>query len=125
MIPRIGNGGASRSFHFGVDVAAPNGTAVYATATGTVSRNPLHDDVVVIHRADGVELEYWHLSPAVSSGQRVVAYQTIIGHILKPWAHVHFSERRGGTLRQSAAPGRHGAVCRPDVPGCSPAELRA
>jgi hypothetical protein len=106
--PRIGNGGASRSFHFGVDVAAPNGTAVYATATGTVSRNALHDDVVVIHRADGVELEYWHLSPSVSSGQRVVAYRTIVGHILKPWAHVHFSERRGDTYVNPLRPGAMG-----------------
>jgi murein DD-endopeptidase MepM/ murein hydrolase activator NlpD len=106
--PRIGNGGASRSFHFGVDVSAPNGTAVYATATGTVSRNPLHDDVVVIRRADGVDLEYWHVSPAVSSGQHAIAYRTIIGHILKPWAHVHFSERRGGTYVNPLRPGAMG-----------------
>ena len=106
--PRIGNGGASRSFHFGVDVSAPDGTAVYATVAGTVDRHPLHDDVVVIQRADGVELEYWHVSPAVSSGQRVIAYRTVIGHILKPWAHVHFSERRNGVYVNPLRPGAMG-----------------
>jgi murein DD-endopeptidase MepM/ murein hydrolase activator NlpD len=37
--PRIGgHNGAERQFHFGVDISAPNGTPVYATITGTVSR---------------------------------------------------------------------------------------
>ena len=106
--PRIGNGGTSHSLHFGVDVSAPDGTAVYATVTGTVARHPLHDDVVVIHGADGVDLEYWHVIPAVSSGSRTTAYQTIVGHIEKPWAHVHLSERRGGLYVNPLRPGAMG-----------------
>ncbi len=106
--PRIGNGGASRSLHFGVDVSAPDGTAVYATVAGTVDRHPLHDDVVVIHGADGVDLEYWHVIPAVSSGRRATAYRTVIGHIEKPWAHVHVSERRNGVYVNPLRPGAMG-----------------
>jgi len=105
--PRIADGGVSRSFHFGVDVSAPDGTPVFATATGSVSRHPLHNVVVVIHRADGVEFEYWHVIPTVTSG-RATAYQTIIGHIEKPWAHLHFSERRGGVYVNPLRPGAMG-----------------
>jgi hypothetical protein len=68
----------------------------------------LHDDVVVISRSDGSEFEYWHVIPVVSSGQRATAYRTIIGHIEKPWAHVHFSERRGGVYVNPLRPGAMG-----------------
>src|SRR5437016_1840459 len=47
--PRIGvdGGVVRRTLHFGIDVAAPNGTPVYATISGRVSVNPLHSDVVL------------------------------------------------------------------------------
>lgn len=93
--PRIGGHG-HRQFHFGVDVSAPNGTAVYATLTGVVSQIPRHWDALVVNGAGGTSFEYWHIVPAVRPGTRVVAYRTIIGHVEKPWAHVHFSERRNG-----------------------------
>jgi hypothetical protein len=91
--PRIGEGGR-RQFHFGVDVSAPNGTPVYATLSGRVSL--LHEDVVEISGADGVEFSYWHILPTVRPGSYAVAYRTVIGHVEKPWAHVHFSEARYG-----------------------------
>jgi hypothetical protein len=96
--PRIGHTahGESRTLHFGVDISAPNGTPVYATASGSISIHPLHRDVVVITSSRGFEFSYWHVIPAVSAGQRAVAYRTLIGRIEAPWAHVHFSERRGG-----------------------------
>ena len=49
-----------------------------------------------MRRADGVVFEYWHIEPAVEAGTRAVAYETVLGHIEKPWAHVHFAEYRDG-----------------------------
>jgi murein DD-endopeptidase MepM/ murein hydrolase activator NlpD len=109
--PRIGKGSGgerTHTLHFGVDVSAPNGTAVYATADGIVSRHPLHDDVVVLRAADGAELEYWHVEPVVASGESVQAYRTVIGHILRPWAHVHVAERRAGRYVNPLRPGGMG-----------------
>lgn len=93
--PRIGGAhGDSKQFHFGVDVSAPNGTPVYATVSGTVSF--IHPDAISIAAGDGLAFEYWHIVPTARAGQRVTAYATVIGHVEKPWAHVHFSERRNG-----------------------------
>jgi hypothetical protein len=105
--PRIA--GSSHTVHFGIDISAPNGTAVYATLDGIASRHPLHpEDVVVVTGAGGVAFEYWHVVPAVPAGARVVAYRTVIGHIEAPWAHVHFSERHGSTYVNPLRPGALG-----------------
>ena len=96
---RIGpdpDGTIHRTFHFGVDVSAPDGTAVYATVSGVVAANGLHPDVVRVLRGGGAELSYWHIAPAVRPGQRVVAYRTLIGRIEPGWGHVHLSEMHGG-----------------------------
>jgi len=96
--PRIGvgpGGVVTHTLHFGIDIAAPNGTPVYATVSGRVSIHPLHSDAVLVQSGD-LTLEYWHVVPAVRSGY-AVAYRTVIGHVEKPWAHVHFSERHGST----------------------------
>lgn len=109
--PRVGpdpDGTIHRTFHFGVDVSAPDGTAVYATASGLVAGNSLHPDVVRIMAGDGVEFSYWHITPTVRVGQRVVAYETLIGHIDPGWGHVHFSEVRNGTYVNPLRPGAMG-----------------
>ena len=102
--PRISNHGESRQFHFGVDVSAPNGTPVYATLTGTASIHPLHRDTVLVSGASGLQFSYWHIVPTIPNGQRVVAYETVIGHIEKPWAHVHFAEARNGVYLNPLRP---------------------
>jgi len=94
--PRIANHGESRQFHFGIDISAPNGTAVYATLTGRVYIHPLHDTTIAVAAANGTEFSYWHVVPVVRTGERVVAYQTVIGHVEAPYGHVHFSEWVGG-----------------------------
>src|SRR4051794_10011503 len=71
--PRIGDGGRQQ-FHFGVDVAAKNGTPVYATLSGRVYLD--HVDVVAIVGAGGLEFSYWHIWPTVHTGQYVSAYRT-------------------------------------------------
>ncbi|MFL5929459.1 MAG: M23 family metallopeptidase [Gaiellaceae bacterium] len=91
--PRIaGNDEAHGTFHFGIDISAPNGTPVYATLDGVASIHPLHHDTVIVSAGGGVAHEYWHVVPAIVPGQRVVAYKTVVGHVEAPWRHVHFSE---------------------------------
>jgi murein DD-endopeptidase MepM/ murein hydrolase activator NlpD len=109
--PRIGpddDGTIHRTFHFGVDVSAPDGTLVYATASGVVAANALHPDVVRILFGNGVEFSYWHIAPSVRPGQRVVAYETVIGRIEAGWGHVHFSEMRSGLYVNPLRPGAMG-----------------
>ena len=50
----------------------------------------------------------WHVAPAVHGGQRVTAYKTLIGHIIKGWGHVHFAEHRGGVYANPLRPGAMG-----------------
>jgi hypothetical protein len=105
--PRISNEGRTRQFHFGVDVSAPDGTPVYATLTGTATIHPRHATTVLVS-AGGIEFGYWHVVPTIRSGQRVVAYRTVIGHILEGQDHVHFSEARGGWYLNPLRPGGMG-----------------
>ena len=87
--PRIGAKG-SKAFHFGVDVSAPDGTAVYAVAGGTVHSEGAQNVGVVT--AGGRSHGYWHILKRVRHGQRVRKGQ-LLGHIAKGWGHVHFAER--------------------------------
>ena len=81
-------------FHFGVDISAPNGTAVYPVETGVVTR--VRADEIVVAAAAGRSFEYWHLHAAVRVGERVAAYRTLLGRIARPCGHVHLSELEGG-----------------------------
>jgi hypothetical protein len=108
--PRIGMTpkGMHESFHFGIDISCPNGTPVYATLDGVARIEPSLRNVVSIVGKDGrTVFAYWHIRPAVSNWQRVVAYETVIGHVLAPWEHVHFAESRDGV---SVNPLRTGAL---------------
>lgn len=106
--PRIaGLDEAHGTFHFGVDVVAPNGTPVYSPRDGVAGSNGLHRDVVTVSQGGGNTLEFWHVVPAVRPGTRVVAYRTVVGWVEKPWAHVHFSEAAGGVY---VNPLRRGAL---------------
>ena len=106
--PRISNHGRSRQFHFGIDISAPNGTPVYATLSGTISIHALHSTMVLIAGANGVEFSYWHVVPTVRSGQRAVAYKTLIGYIEEPYGHVHFSESSNRRYLNPLRPGALG-----------------
>jgi hypothetical protein len=116
--PRISNHGQSRQFHFGVDISAPNGTPVYATLTGRTWIHPLHPNTIAIVGRDGVEFSYWHVIPTVRTGEHVVAYRTVIGHIEAPYGHVHFSEARNGRYLNPLRPGAMGPFAddtRPEI----------
>jgi hypothetical protein len=110
--PRVGLApsgvGLTRSFHTGVDVVAPDGTPVYATLSGQVQLDPKNPDAVWVNGGSGMSFSYWHVIPAVRSGEHVTAYETIIGHVQRPWGHVHFSEIRDGAFLNPLRPGAMG-----------------
>lgn len=113
--PRVGDGG-HRQFHFGVDVSAPSGTAVYATLTGRIWIHPLHPNTIAIVGAEGVEFSYWHVIPTVRTGDHAVAYRTLIGRIEAPYGHVHFSETRYGRYVNPLRPGAMGPFVDDTIP---------
>lgn len=97
--PRIAESakGDSHSFHFGIDISCPDGTPVYATLSGRVVLDAVHPQTVSIIGANGnVSFSYWHVVPTVRNGQTAVAFRTIVGHVAKGWAHVHFAETQDG-----------------------------
>lgn len=97
--PRIGPtpSGTAHRFHFGIDVSCANGTAVYATIDGRARVESFRPETVAVEGDDGhTELQYWHIAPAVANGRRVVAYRTVVGHVLAPWEHVHLAELQDG-----------------------------
>jgi hypothetical protein len=99
--PRIGRD--SRTFHFGIDVSAPDGTAVYAVEPGTAFREGKGAvSVVSGHRVFG----YWHIAAAVADGAHVDRHE-LLGHIRAPWGHVHFAEKSGDSYRN---PLRRGGI---------------
>ena len=82
-------------FHFGVDISAPDGTPVYAIEPGTRPR--AHGQTVsVFPKRGGHQLSYWHVVPAVVTGQRVRRHQ-LIGHVVVGAGHVHLAEYKDGT----------------------------
>jgi hypothetical protein len=96
--------GQLSAFHFGVDIAAPDGTAVYAVEPGVVVRR--HATSVTIGRASGRRFGYWHIAPVVHSGTYVRLHQ-LLGYVLPGWGHVHFAESMRGDYRN---PLRRGAL---------------
>jgi hypothetical protein len=90
-----------RSFHFGVDICAADGTPVYAVAPGTVFR---YADAVAVRQADGHEFSYWHVEATVPEHSYVAA-GTEIGTVRAGWGHVHFAEWDGHTYVNPLRPG--------------------
>ena len=75
--PRVQD--ASHAFHFGIDVSAPDRTAVYAVTPGKVFIED-KGHAVAVQAPDGRAFGYWHVKPAVAHHQQVGLHQ-LIGHI--------------------------------------------
>jgi murein DD-endopeptidase MepM/ murein hydrolase activator NlpD len=90
------HGGGSFSFHQGIDVSAPDGTAVYPVVSGTVSA--MTPAWVRVDSGGGRMFEYWHIAPSVHIGQSVQMDSTVLGHILRGAEHVHLTEYQGGRV---------------------------
>jgi hypothetical protein len=99
--PRGGEGNMW-SFHFGIDIAAPDGTPVYAVEAGKVFFDFPHALAVVA--PDGRTFGYWHIIPQVRSHQFVRRHQRL-GYIADGWGHVHFAEHRNGQYVNPLRPG--------------------
>jgi hypothetical protein len=81
------------NFHNGIDISAPDGTAVYPVLSGTVQRlQPLE---LSVETADGRAFQYVHIVPIVRLGDHVVAKRTILGYVARTYGHVHLTEIRG------------------------------
>ena len=90
-------GGSGGEFHDGVDIAAPYGTAIRATADGKVEQsgwNGSYGISVTLYHRDGIETMYGHMSrAAVSAGQavkkgQVIGYEGSTGRATG--AHLHY-----------------------------------
>jgi hypothetical protein len=95
------DGSSSADFHFGIDVEAADGTAVYAVAPGVVR---VHGQAVAVAGPDGRELAYWHVVPVVRSGRSVRLHE-LLGHVAAGWGHVHLAERDAGRYVNPLRPG--------------------
>jgi Peptidase family M23 len=102
--PRNGHGDA-KSFHFGIDISAPTGTAVYAVEEGQAFVTRGREAVAV--RGPMRTFGYWHVKPVVRNHQFVRLHQ-LLGYIVDEGSgkHVHFAERdRRGFYLNPLRPG--------------------
>jgi murein DD-endopeptidase MepM/ murein hydrolase activator NlpD len=97
------NGAGTFQFHFGIDVSAPDGTAVYPVVSGRVAL--VNKDWLAVDAGDGRIFSYWHVAPAVAVGARVQEDVTVLGRIVKSAGHVHLTERDNGVAVNPLAPG--------------------
>jgi hypothetical protein len=91
--PRMGD--RSQLFHFGVDIAARDGTPVYAVAAGIAWIDPAFPRTVEVLDGTSHITSYWHIVPAVSRGMVVGTHQ-LLGHVAHGAGHVHLTERLDG-----------------------------
>lgn len=88
-------------FHYGIDLAAKEGTPIYAFATGTVTEcgeNSIYGNYFVLSHTDAFSTFYGHCSKLlVHTGQTVVKGQKIayVGNTGKSTgSHLHFEIRK-------------------------------
>ncbi len=88
--------------HYGIDIAAPEGTPVVAASSGIVSRSYYSDTyghAVFIEHDNGLETVYAHLHErVVAEGDRVLKGQVIgsVGNTGRSsGSHLHFEVHRG------------------------------
>jgi murein DD-endopeptidase MepM/ murein hydrolase activator NlpD len=96
--PVTGNG--EGEFHTGVDISAPNGLPIRATADGTVKIAEMQNGYgreVILDHGHGIETCYGHMSGfAVVEGQTVIRGQVIgyVGHSGRTTgSHLHYEVR--------------------------------
>ena len=96
--------GGGRTFHRGIDIAAPMGSPVRATTDGIVSyvgKRPKAGNMIYVRHSSRYQSRYFHLSKfEVKRGQRV-KQGDIIGRVgstgVSTGPHLHFELLRGTT----------------------------
>jgi murein DD-endopeptidase MepM/ murein hydrolase activator NlpD len=92
-----------RSFHAGIDIAAPKGTPILASKSGKIiyaGRRAGYGNLIIVSHADGYSTRYAHCSSIVAKkGQQVKAGQ-LIGRVgatgMATGNHLHFEIRKNG-----------------------------
>src|SRR3954447_1057817 len=79
------------SFHDGIDIDAPNGSAVYPVVSGVV-RAVAPNYSVSVQTPDGRCFVYTHIVTLIRPGQAAVAGVTLLGRVRIWNEHLHFSE---------------------------------
>ena len=118
------SGGGHFELHKGIDISAPNGSAVYPVVSGVVTVVNFRDQWVKVDSSDGRAFEYWHIHPMVRVGSQVEAYKTLLGHIHRPAGHVHLTELDHGRAVNPLAPGRIGPYSDHTTPRVSSISFR-
>lgn len=91
------------TFHKGIDIAAPEGTPVYAAEEGTVVRVEFvksgYGNLIVIKHGNDIATYYGHLSRFEIKNGRTVKKGDLIGRVGRTGKatgpHLHFEVRRG------------------------------
>ncbi len=96
--------------HAGIDLAAPEGTEVYATRDGVVAElgyDPVYGNFVVLEHEGAWKSLYGHLSEILTDLRKTVRSGTIVGRVgstgQSTGPHLHFELRRNGEARDPAA----------------------
>ncbi|MBP3710342.1 MAG: M23 family metallopeptidase [Treponema sp.] len=91
-------------FHTGIDLAAPEGAAVYACKSGKVvqcvQNNPIYGNYIVLQHNNGITSIYAHLSEIEAVAGDIVSSRKRIGRVgqtgLATGPHLHFEIRVNG-----------------------------
>ena len=94
------------SYHQGIDISAPDGTAVYPVESGVV--RTVTQEWVQVDSANGHAFQYWHIGARVHVGETVSRDETVLGRILRGAQHVHLTELQSGIAVNPLAPGHIG-----------------
>ena len=120
--PRIGDNGG-KAFHFGIDIAAPDGTRVYAVTGGELYLS--HGSLCVV-AGGGHEFGYWHIRAAAGLREHQIVHRhQLLGTIAPGWGHVHFAERLGTEYVNPLRPGALGPYTDPVAPTIAGLSVRS
>jgi murein DD-endopeptidase MepM/ murein hydrolase activator NlpD len=104
--PRINPVTGAFRVHEGLDLAAPTGTEVFATRSGTVAEigsNAVYGNYIIIRHSDGWSSLYGHLSKIEITAQSTVQSGMLIGRVgstgQSTGPHLHFELRKNGTAQ--------------------------
>jgi hypothetical protein len=105
-----------RSLHVGIDIQATDGERVYAIQPGVARVLAPSGPNGRVQVGNYV---YWHIDPAVHSGELVTPFTTVIGTVMAGYGHIAFSELDGaGDYVNPLRPG--GSVLEPYVDRAPP-----
>lgn len=99
----------TRSFHNGIDLAAPKGTPVYAALSGKVvstGYSTVYGNYVIIRHHSGYQTLYGHLNTILTSKDSWVSISSKIGTVgstgMSTGAHLHFTVYKNGATLNPA-----------------------